>query len=129
MMDVALDGDAIAYNSYQNANVTYLRIYPSACLFSTDYRTECNSQLTDAAGTVIPTSSNPGQGLASAPALTPGAAYTLTVATSSPAHWWCSMCNPDDCSWITATAYTYRWTFTYQNVENQIIPQAELIRG
>ncbi|GAA4760183.1 hypothetical protein GCM10023350_53020 [Nocardioides endophyticus] len=124
MIDAPLDIDAIVYDKYQGTTVTYLKA--RACLFSTEVRTTCSSQLTDAAGTVIPTSSNPGDGLASALALTPGAAYTLVVSTSQPAHWSCSMYNPDGCSWITATQYTYRWTFTYQNVENQIIPQAEV---
>ncbi len=129
VVNVSLRLDAITYSDWQGMDVTYLRTSGGVCpSASGDGFPFCDSALTDSAGTVTPTSSNPGNGLASAPALAPGASYKLTVTEGTKAGYWsCSIYNPDGCSWRNPSSRTWTWTFTYQNIDNQVVPSATVV--
>jgi hypothetical protein len=122
---IPLEIDAVAYSEYQGMDVTYLM--SRACLFDDDVSGTCSSTLTDSAGTDVPVSGNFGDGLSSVPALTQGEEYTAIVKTSLPGHWHCSIYDPDGCSWMPKQKYTLRWVFTYENVDGQTVPKAEMI--
>lgn len=115
-----------AISEWDGAPVTDLWAYvcPSS---SGDGMPFCRSALTDSAGHVIPTSGNPGTGRVWAPALTPGGRYKLAITGGTSAGYWhCSIYNPDGCSWINPSSFTWIWTFTYENRDGQVVPRATL---
>ncbi|MEO9322090.1 hypothetical protein ABFT23_01285 [Nocardioides sp. C4-1] len=58
--------------------------------------------------------------------LVAGQAYDFALTVDTPAHWHCSIYDPDGCSWNEATRDELKWRFTY-SAESGVIKQASRV--